>query len=169
MKFEIPFKTKTYLRQVEVIVPFVYSDLIKKVKISLIIGSLLIIIGSILLFNNEDSGLALVLISLFVLYYTYQKNNLYNQTKIAYIKIMMKNIVGLKTGVFEFLPDSLVYKDDSNLSTINWTDFKGYKVVKSNLLLIVNQKNIDMLVIGEEEIGVEKFKETLAFVKQHIK
>ncbi len=76
---------------------------------------------------------------------------------------------GLKTGTFEFLPDNLIYTDDLSSSTINWTDFEGYKVVKSNLLMIVNQKDGNILVVGEKEVGTEKFNMAVDFVKQHVK
>lgn len=173
MKFEIPFDIKTYLNQTELIVPYIYSHLIKKVKISLIMGVLLLIIGSVLLLKNEDSGVILIIISLIVLYDSYRKNNHYNRTKVAFMDIMKKNVTekadGLKTGTFEFLPDKLIYTDDLSSSTISWPDFEGYKVVKSNLLMIVNQKDGNIQVIGEKEVGIEKFNLAVDFVKQHVK
>lgn len=76
---------------------------------------------------------------------------------------------GLKTGTFEFLPDNLIYTDDLSSSTIKWSDFEGYKVVKSNLLMIINQKEGNILVVGEKEVGPEKFNMAVDFVKQHVK
>lgn len=75
----------------------------------------------------------------------------------------------LKTGTFEFLPENLIYTDDLSSLTINQTDFEGYKVVKSNLLMIVNQKDGNILVVGEKEVGTEKFNMAVDFVKQHVK
>lgn len=123
MKLEIPFNTKTYLNQVELLVPYIYSHLIKKVNISLVIGLLLLVTGSLLLIKNEDSGGILIIISLIALYDSYRKNDHCKRTKIAFMDIMKTNMEEkagrLKTGTFEFLPENLIYTDDLSSLTIN--------------------------------------------------
>lgn len=173
LKFEIPFEAKTYLNQVELTVPYIYAHIIRKVNISLIVGLLLLITGLLIFPNNEDLGILLIFISLIVLFNAYQKNKLYKRSKNAFMDVMQKNMFekadGLKTGTFEFLPDKLRYTDDLTSSSISWTDFEGYKVVKSNLLMIVNQKKGNILIIGEKEIGTNNFKKVISFVEQRFK
>lgn len=74
-----------------------------------------------------------------------------------------------KYGVFEFKEDCLVFLDDFSETTTDWGDFQEYKIVKSNLLMMRNKEQGDIMVIGKSEIGESEFKKVISFVKRKIK
>lgn len=173
MKFDIPFNSEIYLSQTQLIIPLVYKDYLKSVRESIIVGLISIILGVFIIIGKSNLGNVFIILGIGFLIKSLTKFNLYNKLKKTHLKLtkesLLKNESEFGNGVFEFTSQSLKYSTKSEIRDINWNEFEGFKIVKSNLLLILNQKNGEIVAIGKKEIGNEYFKKIVDFIKLKLK
>ena len=161
MKFEIPFDTDIFLYQTELIIPLVYSSYLKDTRESLIVGLISTLIGILIIIEKSYLGILLILIGVFYTVNAYSKFGLYKKLKSTHLEKVKENITkdvsNFGNGIFEFKEDSIKYVDKNITRDINWSEFKGFKIMNSNLLLILEPDQGDIMVIGESEVGSHNF------------
>ncbi|MET1260539.1 hypothetical protein ABV409_14430 [Flagellimonas sp. DF-77] len=169
LRLEIPFEKATYLSQIDLLFPLVYADLIQKLRIQLLLGLVLILIGTALLYAGHDFGAFPLIIGLLFGYEAYRIYREFSTKrkglKTRAIENLESNKGTITKGVFEFLDNALRYSDDLTESIIPWSDFQGFRIVKGNALLIVDQRKGNILVFGEKEVGQEPFRKAVALLK----
>ncbi|WP_420399775.1 hypothetical protein [Flagellimonas sp.] len=172
MKFEIPFEEKTYLNQIRLVIPVIYSGLRIKIKRNITIGVFLILVGILLLQFDVDFGGLPIIIGPVFLYQSYRDKKSYLLRKSTVLGVIHQELDSkreiLKKGIFEFRPNSLFYKDELSESNTPWSEFEGFKVIERNVLMIVNQKEGKILVIGEKEVGNKDFNTIVGFLESKI-
>ena len=117
MKFKIPFDKETYLNQVELIIPIVYSDLQRRIKNPLIFGIALLILGLTIVLSGENMGFVFIIIGIILLINSYLNNKKYIANKKTYLNLVKKNLAEKFTdyeyGTFEFNDDNLTFSDNT--------------------------------------------------------
>ena len=173
MKFEIPFNKEIYLNQIKLIIPLTYSDYYKKVKESLIVGLISIGLGIFIIMGKSSLGYLFITLGIVSSINSYIKFKEYRNLKKIHLTIIEEKLsetsISLENGIIEFNEVYLTYIDKTQSRQLNWAEFDGYKIIKSNLLLVLDQKKGDIMVIGEDEIGSENFKKIIEFVKTKLK
>lgn len=173
MKFDIPFKSEIYLNQTQLIIPLIYKPYLKDARESLIVGLISTLIGISIIIGKSYLGIVFVLLGAVYIIKAYPKFQLYSKLKSTYFEKVKEKVAEVESdfgnGIFEFKEHSIKYIDKNITRDVKWNEFKGFKVVKSNLLLILEPDNGDIMIIGENEIGSENFKKTVEFVKTKLK
>ncbi|MFD1014642.1 hypothetical protein [Winogradskyella rapida] len=173
MKFEIPFNSDIYLNQTELIIPFIYKPYLKDARESLIVGLTSTLIGISIIIGKSNLGFVFILMGIFYIIKAYPKFQLYNKLKSTYFEKIKEKVVEVESnygnGIFEFKDDSIEYADKNITRDIKWTEFKGFKVMKSNLLMILEPDKGDIMIIGENEVGSQNFQRIVEFVKHKLK
>ncbi|WP_138434635.1 hypothetical protein [Winogradskyella algicola] len=173
MRYEIPFDLELYYLQTKITFPYVFSDSYRKSKEALFWFIIFICLGIFIIIGKGNLGFLFLAFSLFSFYNFYTYNKKYHNLKNDYMSrikaLIDKENEIPKYGIFEFNKDCLVFTDDFSETKTEWNDFQEYKIVKSNLLLMRNKEQGDIVVIGKSEIGEIEFKNVISFVKEKIK
>ena len=173
MKFEIPFKSDIFLDQTELIIPLIYKAYLKDARESLIVGLTSTLIGVSIIIGKSYLGIVFIVLGVFFIIKSYPKFKLYNNLKINHLKKTKEKVTEMESnfgnGIFEFKEESIKYVDKNTKRDIKWTDFKGFKVKESNLLMILEPDKGDIMIIGKNEVGGENFEKIIEFVKTKLK
>lgn len=173
MKFEIPFKSDIYLNQTELIIPLIYKPYLKDARESLIVGLIATLFGISIVIAKSYLGIVFVLLGIVFIVKAYPKFQLYNKLKSTYFDKIKAKVAEVESdfgnGIFEFKEDSVKYLDKNITRDIKWTEFRGYKVMESNLLMILEPDKGDIMIIGENEVGSQNFTRIVEFVKTKLK
>ena len=173
MKFEIPFKSEIYLNQIQLMVPIIYKYYFKDAKETLIVGILSSLLGVFIILGKSYLGIVFIVLGVYFIFKSFPKFKLYNTLKKTHLKItqekLSENQSDFGNGIFEFNESSLKYIDKLQTRDIKWNEFKNFKIVESNLFLILDQEKGDIMAIGEDEIGKESFEKMIEFVKIKLK
>lgn len=173
MKFDIPFKSEIYLNQVQLMIPIIYKHYFKDARESLIVGILSSLLGIFIILGKSYLGIVFIGLGIWFIIKSFPKFKLYKTLKKTHLKItkekLSENESDLGNGIFEFTKNSLKYIDKLQTRDIKWSEFKSYKIVESNLFLILEQEEGDIMAIGENEIGNENFEKVIDFVKTKLK
>ena len=173
MKFEIPFKSEIYLNQVQLMIPIIYKRYFKDARESLIVGVLSSLLGVFIILGKSYLGIVFIGLGIWFIIKSFPKFKLYNTLKRTHLKItkekLSENQSDFGNGIFEFSENSLKYIDKLQTRNIKWNEFKNFKVVRSNLFLILEQEKGDIVAIGKDEIGHESFERVIDFVKTKLK
>jgi hypothetical protein len=173
LKYKIPFNRELFYQQTEITLPYVFSDAFFRRKEAIIWSIIFLLLGISILISNRSFGALFLAFSAIAFYNLYWKNDKYKELKNDYMSRlkahMNKENKIPKHGVFEFKEDSLVFSDDYSETITEWRNFQEYKIVKSNLLLMRNKEQGDIMVIGESEIGKLEFQKVISFVKRKFK
>lgn len=173
MKFEIRFNSDIYLNQIELILPFIYKPYLKDARESLIVGIISTVMGISIIIGKSYFGIVFLLMGVFYIIKAFPKFQLYNQLKSTYFEKIKEKVSEVESdhgnGIFEFKNESLKYVDKHITRDIKWSEFKGFKIKDSNLIMFLEPEKGDILVIGENEIGSENYKWIIAFVKTKLK
>ena len=172
MKFKIPFDQETYLNQVELIIPIVYSDLNRRIKNALTFGIIILILGLTIVFSKSDTGYLFIIIGIILLINSYLNNKKYKKNKETYLNLVKKNLTenlnDYKYGTFEFNDDNLTFSDQNKNRIFKWTEFQDYKIIDRNLFLVLDKYKGEIYAIGEKEINNTNFKKVIEFVEKKI-
>jgi hypothetical protein len=173
LKFEIPFNSDIYLNQTELIIRYIYKSYLKDARESLFVGLISILIGISIIIGKSFLGIVFVLLGIFYTLKSYPKFQIYNKLVSTSLKKESESFAKVESdfsnGIFEFRADSLKFYDNNISRDIKWIDFKGFKLIKSNLLLILEPDKGDIMIIGESEVGIDNFKKIVEFVKHKLK
>ncbi|MGB3607170.1 hypothetical protein [Psychroserpens sp.] len=173
MKFDIPFKSEIYLNQTQLIIPMIYRHYFKDARESLIVGLISTSLGISIIIGKSYLGIVFIALGTWFIIKSYPKFKLYNTLKKTHLKLTKEKLSESESdfgnGIFEFTENSLKYIDKLQTRDIEWTEFKDFKIVESNLLLILDQEKGDIMAIGENEIGIENFVKIIDFVKTKLK
>ncbi|WP_397362282.1 hypothetical protein [Olleya sp. R77988] len=154
-------------------IPIIYKHYFKDARESLIVGLLSALLGIFILIGNSYVGIVFIVLGILFIIKSFPKFKLYNTLKRTHLEItkekLSENQSDFGNGIFEFNENSLKYIDKLQTRDIKWNEIKNFKVVESNLFLIIEQEKGDIMVIGEEEIGNESFGKVLEFVKTKLK
>jgi len=171
MKFELVFNKEIYNQQMDLLFDLAWKRKILYYKNSQYLGSILIFIGVIMIFNRPSLfGFVLILFGLsnlipFVYYYFKIKSN-YKKIDLAKIKESEIN-EDLKDFIFEFTERSFIMNAGKYSISIDWEEFIMYLVKENNLILIT--KDYQPYILGEIEVGRVNFQKIISFVKEKIK
>ena len=172
LKFKIPFDKETYLNQVKLIIPIVYSDLNRRIKNALTFGIVLLILGLVIIFSGIKTGFVFIIIGIILLVNSYLNNKKYKTNSETYLNLVEKNLVGKLTdyeyGTFEFYDDNLTFSDKTQNRSFKWSEFQDYKIIDRNLFLILDKYKGEIYAIGEKEINNTNFKKVIEFVEKRI-
>ena len=173
MKFEIPFNSDIYLNQTELIIPLIYKPYLKDARESLIVGLISTLIGISIIIGKSYLGIVFIFMGVFYVVKAYPKFQLYKKLKSTYFQKIKEKVAEVESdfgnGIFEFKDDSIGYADKNITRDIKWTEFKGYKVIESNLIMPLEPEKGDIMIIGESEIGNVNFQKIVDFVKTKLK
>ncbi|QNK78161.1 hypothetical protein H7F37_03505 [Winogradskyella sp. PAMC22761] len=173
MKFEIPFNSDIYLNQTELIIPLIYKPYLKDARESLIVGLISTLIGISIIMGKSYLGIVFIVLGIFYIVKAYPKFQLYNKLKSTYFEKIKEKVAEVESdfgnGIFEFKDESIKYVDKNITRDIKWTEFKGFKIKESNLLMLLEPEKGDIMIIGENEIGSENFKKIVELVKTKLK
>lgn len=172
MKFEIPFKAETYLKQVELTIPFIYKHHLKDTREALIVALTSLFIGIVINIGKSNFGNIFIILGVWFIIKSYQKYILYKTSKKIFLKIakkeLSKNQSDYRNGIFEFTEDTLRYNDTLKTIDSTWNEFESFKIVSANLLLILDEKKGEIIVIGENEVGNKNFEKIIKFVERKL-
>lgn len=173
MKFEIPYDKKIYLYQCKLISSLVFGDLFKSARNLFTAGFIIFIIGLFAYRDRKGFGIIIFVIGFSILIDSFSKYWKYKNSRKVYLETIEKEINGqidnLGNGVFEFTPDFVIFQDKTYSRKLKWIDFKSYKLISNNLLLIINEKESDIMALGLKEIGKENFTKVIKLVRSKIK
>ncbi|WP_040282910.1 hypothetical protein, partial [Psychroserpens damuponensis] len=173
LKFEIPFNADIYLNQTELIIPLIYKRYLKDARESLIVGLISTLIGITIIIGKSNLGIVFIILGVFYIVKAYPKFQLYYKLKSTYLEKIKEKVAEVQSdfgnGIFEFKDESIKYIDKNITREIKWTEFKGFKIKDSNLLMLLEPEKGDILIIGESEIGSEGFKKIVDLVKTKLK
>ena len=170
MKFKIPFDEQLFLKQTKLTLPYVYADQYKRIKLLTKIVYALFSIGIIIQIAGSDVATIFFFIGILLFFILYSKSENYRETKINHIR-NLKNILlysPSSSGVFEFKEDRLILSTDFLCSWFYWSDFKKFKIIKSNLLLFEKDYSNNILVISKCELNNGEFEEIIDFIQKKI-
>jgi len=171
MKFELVFNKEIYNQQMNLLFDLAWKRKILYYKNSQYLGSILIFIGVVMIFNRPSLfGFVLILFGLsnlipFVYYYFKIKSD-YKKIDLAKIKESEIN-EDLKDFIFEFTERSFIMNAGKHSISIDWEEFLMYLVKENNLILIT--KGYQPYILGEIEVGRVNFQKIISFVKEKIK
>ena len=173
MKFDIPFKSEIYLNQVKLMTPIIYTEYYKDARKSLTVGIFSSLLGVFIILGKSQLGVLFIVLGISFIIKSLPKFKLYKTLKRTYFKITKKKLFENKSdfgkGIFEFTENSLKYIDNIETRDIKWNEFESYKIIKSNLFLILEQEKGEIMAIGKNEIGSENFEKVIIFIKTKLK
>lgn len=172
MKFKIPFEKETYLNQVKLIIPIVYSDLKRRINNALTFGIILLILGLTVVLSGADIGYIFIIIGIILLINSYLNNKKYKTNRETYLNLVEKNLAeklaDYEYGIFEFNNENLTFSDNTQNQIFKWSEFQDYKVIDRNLFLVLDKYKGEIYAIGEKEINNMNFKKVIEFVEKRI-
>lgn len=172
MKFKIPFDKETYLYQVKLIIPIVYSDLKRRINNALTLGIILLILGLSIVFSGTDMGFVFIVIGIILLINSFLNNRKYIANKETYLKLVERNLAEKLTdyeyGTFEFNDENLIFSDNTKNVSFKWSEFQDYKIIDRNLFLVLDKYKGEIYAIGEKEINNTNFKKVIEFVEKRV-
>jgi hypothetical protein len=172
LKFKIPFDKKTYLNQVKLLIPIVYSDLKRRITSALIFGITLLILGLAMVFSGTNLGFVFIITGVILLINSYLNTKKYKTNRETYLNLVEQNLIEKLTdyeyGIFEFNDDNLTFSNKTQNRIFKWTEFQDYKIIERNLFLVLDKYKGEIYVIGEKEINNTNFKKVIEFVKSRI-
>ncbi len=173
MKFDIPFKSEIYLNQVELMTPLIYSEYYKDARKSLIVGIFSSLLGVFIILGKSQLGILFIVLGISFIIKSVPKFKLYKTLKRTYLEITKEKLFENKSdfgnGVFEFTEYSLKYIDKLETKEIKWNEFESYKIIESNLFLILDEEKGEIMAIGKNEIGSKNFEKVITFIKTKLK
>jgi|ERR1700754_693296 len=173
MIFEIPFNAKISIEQYTLRLKLTFKkNLITSGK-NLVASGVIIFFGWLMLSDKSNVGYFFLSLGLFYLFNAIDYLRYYIRTK-RKLKGIFHNLVSLReenkdVTIWGFENDVFKYKDMYYDYTIKWEAFKGYKIVKNNLFLLLAESIDQSFIISEEEIEAKKFVEVVAWVNERIK
>ncbi|TYA71786.1 hypothetical protein [Seonamhaeicola marinus] len=175
-KYKIPFNKNLYVEQTILSLPYIYHFQRKQIKETTIAIIILISLGIIILFFGSDVSILFFCVAIFLIFDLYTKSENLRSSKDQYIRMLRDYLndsesqnISSSYGIFEFCHDSLRLSDEFSCTWYYWSDFRKYKVSKSNLLLILKECPENVLVIGESEVSKIEFQKILKFIETKIK
>jgi len=152
--------------------PIIYKHSLKRAWDSFSVGFLSSLLGVFMVVLESNVGIVFIGIGISFIIKALFKFNLYKTQKSTHLKISKKKLSecesDFRSASFEFTKNSLKYIDKLRAVDIKWSAFKNYKIVASNLFLILEQEKGEILAIGQKEIGNEDFEKVIAFVKTKV-
>ena len=172
MKFELIFDKDIYNKQMDLLFDLAWKRKIAYYKNSQYLGSLLIIIGISLIYNRPKIfGIGYVLIFFGLtnlvpfVYYYFKIKTMYKKLEVA--KAAEIEIYSdVKKISWELTEESFIINAENQLKTLPWEEFTMYIIKEDNVILIT--KDCRPFILGEIEVGKEKFKMITSFVEKKI-
>ncbi|CAL2092820.1 hypothetical protein [Tenacibaculum sp. 190524A05c] len=172
LRFTIPFNRDIYLHQVKLILPLAYKKYFKEGRETLLVGLISTLIGILILMDKSYLGNVFIVLGFVFIIKAYLRFQLYYKLKNESFENVRQQInegeFDSTTGIFEFNDDTIIYIYNDTKTETDWKDFKKFKIIDSNLLLVLNQEEANIMAIGENEIGKENFSKLIDFVKSKI-
>ncbi|MGB5982429.1 MAG: hypothetical protein WBG46_09805 [Nonlabens sp.] len=173
LEYKIPFDLDLLIKQTEITLPFVFSKAFAKRREIFICSGIFLVLGISILLAGDEIGIVFILFSFIAGFNLLPRVNEYQKLKNNYMSQFTAYIENQyqipEYGIFEFNEDALIISTNFTRSETNWKTFKDYKIVKSNLLLIRNAEQGDILAIAASEIGEKELEKVIAFVKNKIR
>ena len=120
---------------------------------------------------GSDFSTLLFVSGIFFTLDSYSKSERYNEVKRAYmrkIKSLIKDNKEDTFGIFELRKDCLRFSNDLYCSYNYWSEFKNYKIEKSDLILLTKESTLQLYVINKSEVGAEEFDKIIQYVSKKI-
>lgn len=170
MKFKIPFDEQLFLKQTKLTLPYIYSDQYKEISLLTKIVYALFTIGIIIQLAGSDVATIFFFIGIFLIFILYSKKENYKEIKINHIRTLKELLIDSPNsyGIFEFNEDRLLLSTEFLCSWFYWSDFKKFKIIKSNLLLFEKDYSNNILVISKCELNNGEFEEIIDFIQKKI-
>lgn len=169
MKFELVFDKDIYNKQMDLLFDLAWKRKITYYKNSQYLGLILIVIGSAMIYDRPNifgGGYVLIFFGLsnllpFVYYYfkiklNYKKIENAKKEEIEFSK-------GVKKISLEFTEAAFIMSVENQVKTILWEEFVTCLIKEDNVILIT--KDYQPYILGESEVGEEKFQKIISFVE----
>ncbi|WP_375325047.1 hypothetical protein [Flagellimonas sp. GZD32] len=173
MKLEIPFDENIYSEQTSLNFNLAWNENLKNNKKRLYWGIPSIIFGAFLTYQENYLGILFLGIGIHYGINFYDFYSHYKKNKTKYLELIKSEIDGQKSSnqdsIWEFNEEYFRYKYYKYDAKIKWNAFKSYRIIDKNLFLDLEVGNNSSYILGESEVGKEKFEEIIEFVKMKIK
>lgn len=170
MKLEIPFNESIYSEQTTLNFNLAWDENLKKNKKRLYWAVPSIIFGAFLTYQENYLGFLFLGIGIHYIINFYDYYSYYKTNKTKYLELVKSEIDGQKSAnqdsIWEFKEDYFRYKYYKYDAKFKWNAFKGYRIIEKNLFLDLEVGNNSSYILGESEVGKEKFEEIIEFVKK---
>jgi len=172
MKLEIPFEENIYLEQTTLNFTLAWKDNLKKNKKRLYWALPSIIFGAFLVYRENYLGFLFLGIGLHYAINFYDYYSYYKKSKTEYFELIKSEIEGQKAAgqnsLWEFNDDHFRYKYYKYDAKIKWNAFKSYRIIDKNIFLDLEVGNNSSYILGEIEVGKDRFEEIIEFVKKKV-
>lgn len=173
MKFEIPFNEDITRRQFKLKYDLTWNKTLKKHKTNLNVSIISVLLGSLIVYGNDNIGLIMVTIGFLGLYIYYRSNLIYRENKRKYENAFNDEIEKFKKSkentIWEFHDDYFKYKDYKYDFKITWEGFNSYRIIEDNIFIDMNAESQLSYILAKEEIGEESFQTLIDFVDTKLK
>lgn len=172
MKFEIPFNEQVYYEQMTLNFNTAWNENLKKNKKMFFFAIFLILFGALINYGKNNIGFLAIAFGIHYLINGYNYYFFYKKSKDVFYELVEKEKIGQQkanvNSFWEFNDDHFIYKDYKYEAKIKWEAFISSRIIEMNLFLDLNVGNNSSYVLGETEIGIEKFLQVSEFVKNKI-
>ena len=168
MKYIIPFDPNIFIEQTQLILPYILYKQRDEVKKALGVVIIFIVLGIVFLLADHELNALFFSVSIFCVFNLYFKNEKYRDFKFEYLRQLRNEIERtdpLFDGIFEFRDECVRISNNNSCTWNNWNSYKGYKIVKSNLILFHKTEPNRIIVIDKAEVGANNFMQILEFVQ----
>lgn len=173
MKLEIPFDENIYSEQTTLYFNQFWNKNLKKNKERIYWAIPLTIVGIFLVKKENNLGFFSLGIGIHYLinFYTYYRH--YKTIKTKHFELTNSEIDGQKSAgqntILEFNEEYFRFKNYKYDTKIKWNAFKNYQVIDKNLFLDLEIGYKPSYILGEKEVGKDKFNEIVEFIKKKSK
>jgi hypothetical protein len=168
MRFEIPFDKEIFVSQNKLWFDYVWSKNVKKNKSGFYYGIASLILGTFIVYGNDNLGFVFIVFGLFLIITAYRYYNHYKKRKKMFFDSIESTIQEYKNSglgsVFELNDDIFCYKDYRFEVKINWITFAGYKLIQNNLFIFFDKEKQMPYVICKEETNKDDFDNIIEFL-----
>ncbi len=173
MIFQIPFNAKLAIEQYTLRLKLTFKKNLETSVKNLICSGVIIFFGWLMISDKTNIGYFFLSLGLFYLFNAIHYFRHYARTR-RRLKGVFQNMVSLREEnkditIWGFENDVFKYKDMYYDYSIKWEAFKGYKIIKKNLFLLLAESIDQSFIIGEEEIEAHRFSEVVAWLNARIK
>lgn len=173
MIFEIPFNAKIAIEQYTLRMKLTFKRNLGTSGKNLIGSGVIIFFGWLMISDKSNIGYFFLSLGLFYLFNAIHYFRYYIRTT-RKLKGVFRNMVSLReekmdVTIWGFENDVFKYKDIYYDYSIKWEAFKGYKIIKKNLFLLLAESIDQSFIISEEEIEAKRFAEVVAWVNERVK
>ncbi|GAA4276002.1 hypothetical protein [Aquimarina mytili] len=172
MKLEIPFIEQIFKEQLTLNFKITWRENLERNKKRLFWAIPFIIIGSIMLYGNDNLGFISVAIGIHYVFNFFNYYLSYKKSKKKYFDLVASEIDNEKranqNAIWNFNEDHFGMKNYKYEVKIKWGAFKSYRIISDNLFLDLDVGTNLSYILGEKEIGLEKYNEVVEFVKHKI-